>query len=67
MANSTNLKLANNNNSFDYKQANSDNVCFWGCLAMIVVYGLIIWGVFRLWSGVHVSSVFDGTWQPSYP
>ena len=68
MRNSSNPEFANNSNSFDYKQANnSDNVCFWGCLAMIVVYALIIWGLFSLWSGVPVSSVFDGTWQPTYP
>ncbi len=57
MTNSTNSKLANN----------SDNGWIFGCIAMIVVYGLIIYGLVRLWSGVSVSSVFDGTWQPTYP
>ncbi len=68
MTNSTNSKLANNSNCFDYgKQTNSDNGWIFGCIAMIVVYGLIIYGLVRLWSGVSVSSVFDGTWQPTYP
>ena len=68
MANSTNLKHVNNSNSFDYdKQANSNNGWIFGCIAMIVVYGLIIYGLVRLWSGVPVSSVFEGTWQPTYP
>lgn len=67
MANSTNLKLANKRNSFDYdKQTNSDNGWIFGCIAMIVVYGLIIYGLFSLWSGVDAASVFDG-WQPTYP
>ena len=66
MRNSSNPEFANNSNSFDLKQPNSGNVSFWGCLAMIVVYALIIWGLFRLWSGIPVSSVFDG-WQPTYP
>ena len=68
MTKSTNSELANNSNSFDYgKQTNSDNDCFWGCLAMIVVYGVIIWGLFELCAGVDMASVFDGTWQPAYP
>lgn len=68
MTNSTNSKLANNSNSFDYgKQTNSEINVWTGCLVMIVVYGLIIWGLFKLWSGVDAASVFDGTWQPTYP
>lgn len=66
MTNSTNLKLANNSNSFDYdKQTNKGWIL--GCLAMVVVYLLIIGGLFLLWFGVDAASVFDGTWQPTYP
>ena len=49
------------------KNANNSNIKVWlGCLVMIMVYFLIIYGLFSLWSRVDAATVFDG-WQPTYP